>query len=243
MEYCIMSNSLLKYINNKGLGSGIDDVQEFTAGNLPDPVTLGAGETVVVDGEIRTRSNFGITNPFVYKLSTAIPHLIPSSGVIAANGALSLNTSLNISSGFNFGCYMYFPAGVVYSGSLAGLYFVIMNSANSGTVFDNMYVFGDPAIPENPKPILSPSMGAYTQTTSTVVLLQQVIPGGAMGRQGVSIIQPTITDPNNANSKNMQVLFGGALIFNKSQTTQTTVSPFIDVKNRGCINRQVSCQF
>jgi len=217
-------------------------IPAFTAATLPDPATLAPGDMVVVDGETRVRTNFGISNPFVNKLSSAIPHLIPSSGIIGANGSLSLTTSLNIVSGFNFGCYMYFPSGAVYSGSVAGLYFVIMNSANSGTVFNDIYVIGDPIMPKNPTPITSPSIGAYTQTTSTVVLLQQVIPGGAMGRQGVSVIQPTITHTNNANSKNMQVLFGGTLIFNKSQTTQTTVSPFIDVKNRGCINRQVSCQ-
>lgn len=45
-----MSNSLLKYINNKGLGSGIDDVQEFTSNISDSQVSLMPGSRAFIDG-------------------------------------------------------------------------------------------------------------------------------------------------------------------------------------------------
>src|SRR5574343_209659 len=57
-----MSNSLLKYINNKGLGTGIDEVQEFTASTLPDPATLAPGSVVSVGNiALQSSKNSGFT--------------------------------------------------------------------------------------------------------------------------------------------------------------------------------------
>ena len=42
-----MSNSLLKYINNKGLGTGIDDIPEFTK---TEQLSLLPGSRAFIDG-------------------------------------------------------------------------------------------------------------------------------------------------------------------------------------------------
>lgn len=53
-----MSNSLLKYINNKGVGPGIDDVAEYASSNFPDPGLVISGTNAQL-GNIRFTVNNG----------------------------------------------------------------------------------------------------------------------------------------------------------------------------------------
>ena len=66
--------------------------------------------------------------------------------------------------------YQYFPAGAVYAGSLAGMYYVEMINSTSGTVYDDICTTGIPTPPANPTPIVSASIGAFTQSTAAINL-------------------------------------------------------------------------
>lgn len=172
--------------------------------------------------------------------STAVPMVLPSSGSIGNNGALTLTTAIPLTGGYTAGCYMYFPAGAVFSASAAGLYFVVMNANNSGTIYANTYTSGTPTIPDSPTPIVATGPGAYTQTTSPIDLLTRTIPANSMGRNGYLIHQPAFLFPNNANNKVVSTVFGGANVFGKTRTTTTQETPLIDIRNMGVANRQSS---
>lgn len=172
--------------------------------------------------------------------SNALPMLLPSSGSVGTNGALTLTTNVSLSGGYTWGCYMYFPAGACYSGSAAGMYYVVMSSINAGTIYNNVYTSGTPTIPASPTPIVAAGPGAYTQTTGQVNLLSVSIPANAMGRNGLLMCDPGFFFPNNANNKTVALYFGGSVVYGKTRTAATTEVPLVDIRNAGITNRQVS---
>ena len=171
----------------------------------------------------------------------ALAMLLPSSGSVAANGALTLTTGVPLSGGYFWGCYMYFPAGAVFAGSVAGMYYVEMSSFNSGTIFNNLYTSGIPVIPATKTPIVAAGPGAYTQTTGAEITLAKItLAGGVLGSNGRIIIQPTFVFPSNANNKTSAVYVNGSVLFGKTRTTATQEMPLIDLRNRGIQTRQFS---
>ena len=172
---------------------------------------------------------------------TALPMVLPSSGTIGNNGALSGITAIPLSGGYTWGCYMYFPSGAVFSGSTAGMYYVVMSANNAGTIYNNIYTTGTPTVPASPTPIVATGPGAYTQTTGSEITLTTVtIPPNIMGRAGCLTITPAFIIPSNANSKTTAVYFGPSVLYAKTRTTSTQETPLIDVRNRGVTNRQFS---
>lgn len=176
----------------------------------------------------------------VLRTSTALAMVIPSSGTMAANGAVTLTTAVPLSGGYSWGCYMYFPAGAVYAGSVAGFYFTVMSSNNLGTVYDNRYAGEMPQVPLVPTPIVAAGPGAYAQTLSPVDMLTYTIPGGSMGNNGRLIVAPVWAIPNNANNKTLSTTFGGSNVYAKTRTTATQEAPLVDIRNRGVPTRQFS---
>jgi hypothetical protein len=219
--------------------------REYTADTLPDPATLGAGAAVVVDGEPNVTDSVGYFNYLNWHVSTAIPFILQSSGSVGANGALTLNTAItdNTISGtqlFISSCYMYFVAGAVYSGSIAGWYYVEMQSATAGVIYNNIYTTGTPQIPSSKTPIISASIGAYTQTTGSVNAVSLNVGKNTLGRNGFATCLPAFLYPNNANGKAMQVLVNDTVVHNKTRTTSTISTPVVDVRSRGSVRRQIS---
>lgn len=94
--------------------------------------------------------------------SGAVPFCIPPNGNIGANGALTLGVGMNNTM---LDMWMYFPAGAVKANAIAGYYYVHMTSPTTGTVYD--VILGDavPHVPSTFTPVVSPSVGDYTQTT------------------------------------------------------------------------------
>lgn len=176
----------------------------------------------------------------VTKVATAIAMILPSSGSIADNGALTLTTAVPLSGGYSWGCYMYFPANAVYSGSTAGMWFVIMSSNSAGTIYADRYTSGQPTIPASPTPIVATGPGAYTQSTSAIDLATHTITASSMGANGRVIVQPCWAFPNNANNKVISTTFGASNIYAKTRTTSTQETPLIDVRNAGVTGRQFS---
>ena len=173
-------------------------------------------------------------------VQTALPMILPSSGTMGANGSLTGLTTLPYPA-FPQPCFMYFPAGTVYSGSLAGLYFANILTATTATVYSNQYSSGTPAIPVSPTPVVDAGPGAYTQTTAAdITLLSATLPGGLMGPNGALRCYQIRGMSNNANNKihrtkvSVTDMLGGL--------TTTTAAEDIDwrmLHNRGDAAKQV----
>lgn len=150
--------------------------------------------------------NPGTGNPYAvsYILAqSAIPMIVPSSGTMGANGALTGLTALGYGT-FPRPCFMYFPAGKVYSGSLAGMYYAVLTSATTATVYNNKYTSGLPhlSIPGSPTAVVDAGPGAYTQTTAAQIVLSAItVPGGSMGPNGRIHVTADWIANNNANPK------------------------------------------
>lgn len=178
-------------------------------------VSASSGTTpLTVTGAAVNPSLTGIPAPsWTMLASSGIPMVYPTSGTVGANGALSGIVALT---GI-YQCWMYFPAGAVYSGSVAGMYYVAMSSTTAGTIYNNILTNGIPYIPgvgNNPAlvPIVAAGPGAYTQTTSFpfINMLSITIPGGSLGLNGQIKITYQGRCANNANAKGLLAYFNGA---------------------------------
>lgn len=184
---------------------------------------------------VRTTSDASVLQRF---LSTAIPMILPSSGSVGNNGALTLTTALHA---IYAQCYLYFPAGALYAGSIAGAYYTAMTSTTQGTVYNDRYQGGVPSIPSSPTGITASGPGAYTQTTNVdITLLSTTLPGGLMGPCGALLIYPMFVNNNSAGNKSHKVWLAGVALYSESATTATfELRPF-RVVNKGVPNANVT---
>ncbi len=177
-----------------------------------------------------------------------LPLIIPSSGTMGANGALTALTALP----FQFlSCYMYFPAGKVFSGSAAGFYYAVMTSTTAATVKNNVYVPGTPAvIPGSPLAVTDAGPGAYTQTTGNdIALVSTSIAANALGINGALRLLAQFEYANDANNKIIKANLGGTIAatflsggtsFLSYQATTSGRQPLLMVRNQAATNVQVS---
>jgi hypothetical protein len=172
---------------------------------------------------------------------TGIPMILPSSGSIGNNGALTGITALPLT--YSNGCYMYFPANAISTGSTAGMYYVVMSSTTAGTIYNNTYTAGaTPTIPATPTPFVTTGPGAYTQTTAAAItLLSLTIPGGSMGPNGSVEATCMWSNSGTTNNKTMSVLLGTTAINQVVQATAANISAqwSSDAYNRGVQNAQI----
>lgn len=107
------------------------------------------------------------------------------------------------------GCYAYIPAG---AGGLAsgGWYWCTMSSATAGRIFTETYSgTGTPASIASPTPHPNLSAGRITQSTSEIVMLSFVLPGGAMGPNGSHVFKYKHVASNSANAKRFRLKNSG----------------------------------
>lgn len=132
----------------------------------------------------------GIVNLF----QNSIPMGIPPSGIITVTtGVLTLGTALD---NIYPSIYFWFPAGA-WTGSTAGMYYVVMSSTTVGTVYSNQYTGGVATIPSSPT-LVTTGAGAYVQTTGVYnAVLSYTMPAGVMGATG-SITSKTLISSNNS---------------------------------------------
>lgn len=171
-------------------------------------------------------------------LLTGQPIIIPSSGTVGNNGALSGITALAAT--YSNGCWMFFPSGALFAGSVAAVYWVVMSSATAGTVFMNTIPTGQPGVPTL-APIVATGPGAYTQTTgSNLTLLTISIPANSLGPNGAVEVYGIQSNNNSANTKSTTVSFGNMQLSMGSNTTNLANSALHLIVNRGVTNSQVS---
>jgi len=187
------------------------------------------GSVWYCDGQKYTKSELT-----VYSILT-VPMILPPSGTIADNGALTLGTALPE---IIPASYQYFPAGAVYSGSTAGMYFVEMSSTTLGTIYNNVYVSGEAGVPLVKTAIVATGPGAYTQATTAITLLTLPVYGGLLGNGGAIVTRQSWSCINNANAKSVHFYFGTEEINGGSLASHSSVHYSNTVTNTGYTNVQ-----
>lgn len=200
------------------------------------PLAAGAGTAVV------NPSLTGVPAPGPYTLAvTGVPVIQPPSGSVAANGALTLGVALL--EVFSGGSWMYFPAGAVYAGSAAGLYWTVMSSTTVGTIYNNTLPAGTSpsVVPIAPTAIVAAGPGAYTGTASfgTSGMFGISMPGGSMGPNGTLEFLVQVMCPNNASVKTFAVSLGTTQIGNITVTNSRFGGIRRTLRNRGSQSAQI----
>jgi hypothetical protein len=166
--------------------------------------------------------------------SSGTPFGLPSSGTVGANGALSGLTAFNVT---YVGIWLYFPAGAVYAGSLAGLYWCVMSGTTAGTIYNNrLTIPGSLDAPATPTPIVAAGPGAYTQTTGVAITaFGRTVPAGSMGAGGQLRIADTLRYSATVNAKTKTETLGGVTLraLANANATQQTISDYFVLQNRG----------
>lgn len=168
---------------------------------------------------------------------SAIPLVLPSSGIIGSNGALTLTTALPTT--YSSGAFMYFPAAAIGAGTAAGMYWVVMSSTTVGTIYNNGILSGTPAVPSSPTAFSGTAGSSYTQTTGSFLhLLDMTLPGNTLGPNGGIEVQPLVTCPNNSNTKSYGWQINGGNVLNNGLTTSNGGGAISTLRNRGVTNAQ-----
>lgn len=174
----------------------------------------------------------------------AIPVAIPSGGTVSANGALTLTTAFPTT--YSGGIWLYFPAGAVYAGSLAGMYWTIMSSTTAGIIYNDRRdgtTTWLPSMHGTATPIVAAGPGAYTQTVTELTLSTNVLNGGLMGTLGALRGINTVSTSSSANTKVFNTKLAGTIINSASITTTVNLNQFILTRNRGAANIQINNQY
>lgn len=170
--------------------------------------------------------------------NSGCPQFLQSSGTMGANGALSGIGSLQSTFG---SCYLYFPTGAVYAGSLAGWYYTVMSGTTAGTVYNNRYITGDPTVPPILVPVVDAGPGAYVQTTATDITVRSiVIPGGYLGRTGSCRITMFWGCQNTANVKTAKVNLGATQIHGVALTATYGSTHVRQFWSNGSVSQQTT---
>lgn len=163
----------------------------------------------------------------------ALPMAIPSSGSVAANGVVTITTPLPYNL-FPQSCYLRFPAGALFAGSVAGLYYTVLSSTTSGVVYKDQYFGGVPLTPVTPEGIVAAGPGAYAQTTGAdIVLSSTVIPANSMGAGGAVRVMFLGNILNSATNKTVKGFVGANQIGQMALTTVVAICGYGGWRNRG----------
>lgn len=171
--------------------------------------------------------------------AVAIPFIIAPTGTMANNGAITLGTALSTTYA---NAYINLPANAIQAGSLAGWYFCQMSSTTVGTVFNNAYTTGLPAIPVAPTSFVSTGPGAYTGVTTSVTGPQLPVQANTMGPNGILRITQLSAVPLNTNSKTIGINVGATTVYALTLTGASNYAneSITTVWNRGVSNSNIS---
>lgn len=162
---------------------------------------------------------------------------MPNNGSIGANGAVTF-TGTGLVDTYSGGIWLYYPAGALYAGSLAGFYWTVMTSATVGTVYNGMHDGATeflPALAGTLTPIVSTAIGAFLAVGVNTQVSMFSIPANALGEFGTieGIYSARFT--SSASSKSITAFMGAGFVTINATTATTTNSfnGFIKTRNRG----------
>jgi len=163
-------------------------------------------------------------------LAAGIPFILAPTGSMANNGALTLGTALPTTYA---NAYVYLPANAIAAGSAAGWYFAQFSSTTVGTVYNNTYTSGLPAIPAVLVPFVTTGPGAYTGVTTQVTGLSMPVDANALGPNGWIYVMFGGAVAITAGVKTFSVTLGGATLYTNTATTATSLSSRVEIALRG----------
>lgn len=181
-------------------------------------------------------------------IQTGIPVGLPPSSVVTNNGVVTFGTALTV--GYPGGVWLYFPAGALYIGSLAGFYYSTATTTVA-TVYTNylaastsgMGGTGVFTIPASPTPTVATGPGAFVQTTATVFAPGASVPANTMGVNGSITVRLAVRNNTTAGNKTLQAVFGAstttATINSLGVTTAAQTAQVATIYNRGVANAQI----
>ena len=226
--------------NNILIGAGSEYIEGADIEGTPslsNTIQIGdASHTTVTIGGVTIESK----PPIITVMTGGTPSGIPSSGSVAANGALTVTAAFLET--YSDGVWLFFPAGAVYAGSVAGSYWVVMSSTTLGTVYDNVLVLpGSDHPPVTPTPIVAAGPGAYTQVVTTDITVRSVVmPGNTMGEDGMLTFKSLVRHNNSAGAKSWRPSINSTFFGSIVSTTSTLSNRYCDIYNRRNQSSQIS---
>ena len=199
-------------------------------GNSTDP----GATNLSVTGTITQANN----SPTAYTIfQTGIPFVLCSSGSMGNNGALSGLTAMQETYAK---AYVYMPASAISAGSSAGWYYAVFSSTSAGTVYNNVYTTGVPAVPASPTAFVTTGPGAFVQTTAQITGVNFTIPGNSFGINGGFSYYLTAALPVTAGVKLINPYYNTSGVHqgNNSQNIYY-LTEYGRVVNRGVTNKQL----
>lgn len=171
-------------------------------------------------------------------LLEGLPIGVGPNGSVGVNGAVTFATALPTAYPRLF-CY--FIAGALFAGSLAGFYYVEMSSTTAGVVYNNRYTGGDVVAPATKTPIVSASVGSYTQTVDVVTANLGTLVGGTLGPNGRLDVRGRLSYPNSVGNKAAALQVGTVTLLNNAVPSSTASVEFsLFMHNRGAVNQQTT---
>ena len=160
------------------------------------------------------------TNEGKIFFQSSAPIGLAPDGTVGAGGALTI-TSLGLT--YSGGIWLYFPAGAVYTetgGSPAGVYWVVMTSATSGSIKNLTLGAAWPYIPASAPSFVATTGAAYDGVITTFVnVASTTLPANAVGPGGVVMTRLFNSYNSSTSSRSSVILFGSTAFFTVSQVT------------------------
>jgi len=142
-----------------------------------------------------------------YALKSAIPFISVATGNIGNNGALTAITALSLI--YTSGAFVYYPANSIAAATPAGWYWTVFSSTTAGTIFNNTYTNGVPAVPTTLVPFVTTGPGAFTGDTTEVFAHTFLLPAGALGANGQVRVTARFVSNNTVGVKTCRLRFSG----------------------------------
>jgi hypothetical protein len=182
--------------------------------------------------------------------ATAIPFILfPGDGAAAGlsfNGGgggaytLSAEPLSGLFSGLSGrGCYAYLPANAGGSGCAAGWYYCVPSGATTGTIYNDQYTGGVPALVGSPTTFAGSPSGRITQTVAEIVAISGfTLTGNSLGNNGFLASKLQMAGDASATGKYMRVKLGGLSTVVSYATTNPVDERLFTMRNAGSKNAQ-----
>jgi hypothetical protein len=142
------------------------------------------------------------------------------------------------------GIWLYFPAGAVYAGSLAGSYWCVPSSIVRATIYDNRYTSpGTLTAPASPTPIVAAGPGVFTQSTSEITVFGYPLKGNMFAPNSAIrfTLKQSASNYSGAGSKQILIRASGTQLYlYAGAVSSNNVENIFISRNRGVVNSQLN---
>jgi hypothetical protein len=134
---------------------------------------------------------------------------------------------------------LYLPAGAAFASSVGGWYYAVFSNTTQGTIYNNVYTTGQPAIPSAPTPIIASGPGAFVGATAAILAQNTTLLGNSLGNNGEITFEIVSIANGSAGTKGVNPAIGATFVsgFSGSSSTQPSSGAW-KIRNRGRPDRQ-----